>query len=352
MAYGDYDDDYEDLTDKQFEELYGYQRAPFFENPFGIFSGEPLGRLGDLAGFLDIIGIRASEMSRGSYEDQDGDGIADDIYSGQGALSASPVSIVQRNEAGEQIGIVQGVRIGFGDNARVVTLDELASINEARKRAGQDEITPSTPGFVPQVVDPSGSQSTQSGAPTVEDPTYEDVYGNNADVVGNDPVGGGDVTQTNRASSVSDFPDASQGVEIREGGSGGGIARYVVVGGVELPIPEWVGNIGGYLRSLGATAGVVSAVQEIETKKETDREAEVKQAREKEIAEIRDSKIKELEEEIDGLRQEDITELNEEKKERLGKLDTEIKKLRKEKIDSLEKDIARRKKEELADLEV
>jgi len=71
----DYEDDYEDLTDEEFEELYGYEREPFFENPFGIFSGTSLGRLGDLAGFLDLIGIRASEMSKGSDEDQDGDGI-------------------------------------------------------------------------------------------------------------------------------------------------------------------------------------------------------------------------------------------------------------------------------------
>ncbi len=363
MAYFDYEDNYEDLTDEQIEELYGSRDNPFSNNPFGIFSGEPLGRLGDLADFLDIIGIRASEMSKGSYEDSDGDGIADDIYSGQGALSASPVSIVQRNEAGEQIGIVQGVRIGFGDNARVVTLDELASINEARKRAGQDRITPSTPGFVPEVVDPSGSQppqssdpsgsqSAQSGDPSVGDQTYEDIYGDNANVVDNDPAGGGGVTQPQRASSVSDLPDASQGVEVRGGGSGGGIARYVVVGGVEFPIPEWVGNIGGYLRSLGATAGVVSAVQDIETKRETDREAEVNQAREKEIADIRDKKIQELEEEIDGLRQEDITELDEEKTKRLQEIDTEIEDLRKEKIDSLKADIDRRKEEELADLEV
>jgi len=78
------EDEDEELTDEEYEELYGESRDnPFSNNPFGIFSGSSLGRLGDLQSILDQIGIRASELGGGSYEDVDGDGIPDEdfIYS-------------------------------------------------------------------------------------------------------------------------------------------------------------------------------------------------------------------------------------------------------------------------------
>ena len=264
----------------------------------------------------------------------------------------SPVTIVQRDETGKEIGRVPGVRIGVGDNARVLTIDELARINEGRRKAGQSQIVTSTPPYVEEIVDPSGGEVTQTGGTTTGgqvgsrgsyDPTLLEGGAST------DPGGMG--PQPEEVSSVSELPDASQGVQVLGGGSGGGMRR-IVVGGKALLVPEWVGNVGGYLRSLGATAGLVSAVQDIETKRETDREVEVQQARDKEIAEIRDKKIQELEEEIEDLRQEDIEELDEEKKKRLQEIDSEIDELRKEKIDSLKADIDQRKEKELADLEV
>jgi len=264
----------------------------------------------------------------------------------------SPVTIVQRDETGKEIGRVPGVRIGVGDNSRVVTAEELIRINEQRRRSGQSQIYTGSPGYVPEIVDPSGGEVIQTGGTTTGgqagsrgsyDPTL--LEGG----AGTDPGGMG--PQPQEVSSVSELPDASQGVQVLGGGSGGGMRR-IVVGGKALLVPEWVGNVGGYLRSLGATAGLVSAVQDIETKRETDREAEVQQARDKEIAEIRDKKIQELEKEIEDLRQEDIEELDEEKKKRLQEIDSEIDELRKEKIDSLKADIDQRKEKELADLEV
>jgi|14BtaG_2_1085337.scaffolds.fasta_scaffold00277_2 hypothetical protein len=229
MFYGDYEDDYEDLTDEEFEELYGYKREPFFENPFGIFSGEPLGRLGDLADFLDIIGIRASEMSKGSYEDSDGDGIADDIYSGRGALSGEPVNIIQRNEAGEQIGTILGIRIGYGDNKRVVTLDELASINKARKRAGQDEITTRMTGYVPVFVDESGA-TVSNETSNVRTPSTTTTTTPTPPAL--------PATSTSAPAGTSARPTTPTpsiyGIE----GGGGGTRIITLPGGRTIPVPE------------------------------------------------------------------------------------------------------------------
>ena len=74
------ENDYEE-DEEEDEDLYEESRDnPFSNNPFGIFSGNSLGRLGDLQSILDQIGIRASELGGGSYEDVDGDGIPDEDF--------------------------------------------------------------------------------------------------------------------------------------------------------------------------------------------------------------------------------------------------------------------------------
>jgi hypothetical protein len=85
---------------------------------------------------------------------------------GEELLQGRPVNIVKRNEAGEQIGIISGVRIGYGENSRVVTLDELARINKIRRQSGQDAIDVALPGFVPEFVDESGAPVDNSSNTT------------------------------------------------------------------------------------------------------------------------------------------------------------------------------------------
>lgn len=207
-----------------------YEGDDYFLN-LGLFGDEygdltPGQRaLSSLPGILRGIYARGRELSgnAGGYEDQDGDGIADGIYSGQGGLSASPVSIVQRNEAGEQIGIVQGVRIGYGDNARVVTLDELASINEIRRRSGQDIITTSTPGFVPELVDESGAPVDNSSNTADASSNVNTVSSTDTSEVG----GGGPPRPTTPTPSI-------YGIE----GGGGGTRIITLPGGRTIPVPE------------------------------------------------------------------------------------------------------------------
>jgi len=250
----DYEDDYEDLTDEEFEELYGYEREPFFENPFGIFSGTSLGRLGDLGGFLDLIGIRASEMSKGSYEDQDGDGIADGIYSGTDEQQmGTPVTIVQRNEAGEQIGTIPGIRIGIGENSRVVTIDELARINEIRRQSGQSTIGTGTPGFVPELVD-------ESGAPV-------DNSSNTTDASSNTNINSStDTTTSTDSSSVNSA--TGEGIDLPETTTGGG-GMMEFPPGTGVFIPEGMAeraqeliNQGVGIRNLANALGLESRNQQ------------------------------------------------------------------------------------------
>jgi hypothetical protein len=141
-----------------------YEEDEYFLN-LGLFGSDPYfsaGRraLSSLPSILAGIYARGRELSSnaGGYEDEDGDG----IYEPSGPRMqeqemGTPVTIVQRNEEGEQIGTIPGIRIGIGENSRVVTLDELASINQARRRAGQSTIVSGTPGFVPELVDESGA---------------------------------------------------------------------------------------------------------------------------------------------------------------------------------------------------
>ena len=159
MAY------YDDGTD-----IDPYEGDDYFLN-LGLFGGQGLygdeygdltpgqRALASLPGILRGIYARGRELSgnAGGYEDVDGDGIADGIYSGQGASQGTPVNIIQRNEAGEQIGVTPGVRIGIGENSRVVTIDELARVNEIRRRSGQDIIYEGPPPYVPIFVDESGA---------------------------------------------------------------------------------------------------------------------------------------------------------------------------------------------------
>ena len=173
--------------------------------------------LDSLPGILAGIYARGRELSSnaGGYEDEDGDRIADGIYGGQGGLQGSPVNIVKRNEAGEQIGIIPGVRIGYGDNARVVTLDELASINEARKRAGQSTIVTGTPGFVPVFVDESGA-TVSNETSNVRTPST-----------------------TTAASSTSARPTTpTPSIYDLGGGGGGGKVPITLPGGRTILIPE------------------------------------------------------------------------------------------------------------------
>lgn len=235
----DYEDDYEDLTDEEIEELYGSRDNPFDNNPFGIFSGTSLGRLGDLGGFLNLIGIRASELSSnaGGYEDVDGDGIADGIYSGTDEKQmGTPVTIVQRNEAGEQIGTIPGVRIGYGENSRVVTIDELARINEIRRRSGQSTIGTGTPGFVPEFVD-------ESGAPVDNSSNTDDSSSNTNTVSSTDTSevgGGGPPRRTDDSGST-----------INDGGSSGGGMRPIRTPLGTIYVPEIIADNPGQLLTQG-----------------------------------------------------------------------------------------------------
>jgi hypothetical protein len=220
-------DDGNYISDTQ--DIYSFPENLSTENPFGVFNNLGSTVLRNLPGILNQVGIRASEMGGGSDEDADGDGIADSIYSGQGGLSASPVSIVQRNEAGEQIGIVQGVRVGYGDNARVVTLDELASINEIRRRSGQDIITTSTPGFVPEIVD-------ESGAPVDNSSNANAVSSTDTSEVG----GGGPPRRTDDSGSI-----------INDGGSSGGGMRPIRTPLGTIYVPEIIADNPGQLLTQG-----------------------------------------------------------------------------------------------------
>ena len=224
MAFGIYDDG----TD-----IDPYEGDDYFLN-LGLFGGQGLygdeygdqtpgqRALASLPGILRGIYARGRELSgnAGGYEDQDGDGIADGIYGGQGGLQGSPVNIVQRNEAGEVTGIVQGVKIGYGDNARVVTLDELASINEVRKREGQDSITTATPGYTPVYVDESGA------------------------VVSNETITGSSDSTTGTPSTTTDtsvspiYTTPTPSIEDLGGGGGGGMRVITLSNGRSISVPE------------------------------------------------------------------------------------------------------------------
>ena len=73
------------------------------------------------------------------------------------AAMGLPVNIVQRDEDGNITGQIPGVRIGYGENSRVVTLEQLSEINQQRRSQGLDIIQQKTPGFVPEYVDESGA---------------------------------------------------------------------------------------------------------------------------------------------------------------------------------------------------
>lgn len=138
--------------------------------------------------------------------------------------AAIPVTIVQRNEAGEETGRVSGVRIGSGDNARVLTLEELASINQSRRRAGQDEIIPTTPPFSPIVVDTSGAAVNDATSNTNTD----------ADANANANDSNDNNMSTNNTTSGSIYGPTLAG----EGGGGGGVRQIRILGGQVITIPE------------------------------------------------------------------------------------------------------------------
>jgi len=260
------------------------------------------------------------------------------------------VIVIQRDADGNITGRVPSIRIGYGDDSYIISYDEAI-------RMGNRKLSIGTPGFIPQYVDESGAVVD---AATVNQNTnntsgVDSESGEGTSSTTRGPSRGSTVSKTGeRVESVSDLPDvddpanhvviSGKGYDSRAGAGGGSIE--ITVGNKVFTVPEWVGDVGAYLTSIGAKASLVSAVQNIETKKDR----EVQAAKDQEIADIRDSKIQELEEEIDGLRQEDISELNEEKTKRLQEINTEIEKLREEKIDSLKADINLKKEEELENL--
>jgi len=125
-------------------------------------------------------------------------------------LSGEPVNIVKRNEAGEQIGIIPGVRIGYGENSRVVTLDELIRINQIRRQSGQDIIGTRTPGFVPVFVDESGA------------PVNNETVTNTTDVNSDTNIDSSTDSSTDSGSIISGDPATSEGIDLPETTTGGG----------------------------------------------------------------------------------------------------------------------------------
>jgi hypothetical protein len=116
----------------------------------------------------------------------------------QGQEMGRPVNIVQRNEAGEQIGTIPGIRIGIGENSRVVTIDELARINEIRRQSGQSTIGTGLPGFVPEYVDESGAPVDNSSNTTDASSNTNTVSSTDTSEVG----GGGPPRMTDDSGSI------------------------------------------------------------------------------------------------------------------------------------------------------
>lgn len=142
----------------------------------------------------------------------------------QGQEMGTPVTIVQRNEAGEQIGIIPGVRIGYGENSRVVTLDELARINEIRRRSGQSTISTGTPGFVPEFVDESGA------------PVNNETVTNTTPVLLDQETGGGGAPRRTTSTAVDGSTSTSGSIYNTEG-SGGGMRPIRTPAGI-IYVPE------------------------------------------------------------------------------------------------------------------
>lgn len=204
-------------------------------DPFG------LGGLQSMSGGppLGAEGIRAAQRAIDSIMAQYGilpEGLPDWVYDVAGGLGqpggpemqeqedARPVTIVQRNEAGEEIGRVPGVRIGYGDNARVVTAEELIRINQERRRSGQAPISTSTPPFAPEIVDESGAAITNKTG-SIDSNADANADANNS----NDSD-----MRTNNTTSGSIYGPTQPG----EGGGGGGVRQIRILGGQVITIPE------------------------------------------------------------------------------------------------------------------
>ena len=127
----------------------------------------------------------------------------------------SPVNIVLRNEAGEQTGISPGIRIGYGDNSTVISLDELVGLNNQRKSQGLDIITAGTPGFVPEYVDESGSV-VDAPTPTTTTVSEEPMVTGGGTPVELNPDGT-PVTDTGLVSGGGGMREIRPGVFVPEG---------------------------------------------------------------------------------------------------------------------------------------
>jgi len=182
----------------------------------GMSGGAPLGAEGIMQARIAINNIMARY---GGLPD----GLPDWVYDVAGGLgepdgpemqgeglSGEPVNIVKRNEAGEQIGIIPGVRIGYGENSRVVTLDELIRINQIRRQSGQDIIGTRTPGFVPVFVDESGA------------PVNNETVTNTTDVNSDTNIDSSTDSSTDSGSIISGDPATSEGIDLPETTTGGG----------------------------------------------------------------------------------------------------------------------------------
>jgi len=194
----------------------------------GMSGGAPLGAEGIMQARIAINNI----MARYGVLP---DGLPDWVYDVAGGLgepegpemqgeelSGEPVNIVKRNEEGEQIGIVPGVRIGYGENSRVVTLDELIRINQIRRQSGQDIIGTRTPGFVPVFVDESGApvnNETVTNTTDVNSDTNTDSSTESSGISSGDPATGEGIDlpeTTTGGGGWLEFPPGS-GVFIPEG---------------------------------------------------------------------------------------------------------------------------------------
>ena len=289
-------------------------RDPFFDAGRRALSNIP--------GILAGMASRGRELSgnAGGYEDIYGD-------SGQSGRTRSdriygtPVIIVQRNEAGEEIGRVRGVRILAGDNSTVLTAEEASRLG----------VYTGTPGFAgPEIVDPSASQASVGGA-TVNPPAgYES----------------GSRTRTPGGTGSGD-PQPPADYESGSRTRGGGL-----LGGTPFdPANLQFGDLPrALLIAMGAGSFEQSDLEKMTDEQVMEELFGVVQGQQG-IVDYRNKRIQEVEKEIEQLRQQDLAELNEIEKQRLEELDSEFSELREQRLQDLNSQIEERKRQELKNLE-
>ena len=208
-----------------------------FRDIFGDVSRESVGGTPSVVGTI-YPGQGNDSLGVGLDVDFETVGLNRDIYEGIGTITdmgqvgfpetdesvvgeaGVPVTIVQRNESGEEIGRVPGVRIGVGDNARVITLDDLSRINRERTRLGQGKIIVGNPGFFPEIIDPSGAAVNNT---------------NNENLDPGEQTNSS--TNRNMRTKPSNPPSGTSGPTIYTG-EGSGVGQVRVLGGGVIEIPE------------------------------------------------------------------------------------------------------------------